>query len=117
MNVNDLEWISEVLRRRLARLVELGIVEKLECSYENCLYETREFGEGPRRPCVDHIVTRAAGGADAEWNWQVMHIGCNSSKASREDKRSRERKRREDWEGDRRERSALFVWIDTERNL
>jgi HNH endonuclease len=68
-------------------LIELGAVVELECSYENCLLETRQFspthrGEGRQNKSgitVDHIIPLWAGGSDRPDNLRVMHWICNVS--------------------------------------
>lgn len=114
--IEELEC-SEAFKRRLVRLVDLGIVEEIQCQYESCIYGDRNFGEHGKRPCIDHILTRAAGGSEEEWNLRLLHIGCNSRKASQEDAVSRRRVREKEWSRDRRERVPLFSWTEFDRGI
>ena len=69
-------------------LIELGIITKIECMYDECVFETREFlpsDVAKRRevPIIDHIVERWQGGDDLPSNLQLIHFACNSRKTMR----------------------------------
>ena len=98
-------------------MVDLGVVEEIQCQYDRCIYDDRDFGAGGKRPCIDHILTRAAGGSEESWNLRLLHIGCNSAKASWEDAVSRRRHREKQWNQDKRKRVPLFSWTEFDRGV
>lgn len=75
-------------------LIELGVVTKLECAWDDCIMESRAFepyyacGTGQARNhaviSVDHVLSTRDGGSDLPDNIQFVHFGCNSAKGGRD---------------------------------
>lgn len=79
---------SNVKRCLIHALIDLGIITKLECMWDDCICETRKFSchEGRAHPLmltIDHIVERCEGGDDRPSNLRIMHHRCNSALGSR----------------------------------
>lgn len=71
-------------------LIELGLMTSMECGWEHCSQDTREFQpydpkqkgqpRHPRVPSVDHVVSVSDGGSDLPGNIQIIHLACNAFK-------------------------------------
>lgn len=71
-------------------LIDLGIVEAIECAMPRCRHETREFiYEHPKQRArvlsIDHIKTVREGGSHRPENLRLAHLGCNSAAAMMSD--------------------------------
>lgn len=72
-------------------LIELGLVTRIECAYENCVLPSRAFVvalEGEYRgrgiATIDHVTSLSDEGNDRPENLQLMHFACNSAKGARD---------------------------------
>ncbi|AKJ72612.1 HNH endonuclease [Gordonia phage GMA2] len=72
-------------------LIELGLVTAIECGWEDCIYDDREFvrdasvrNGGKLWISIDHVIPRFQGGSDRPENLMLLHFGCNSSKGVRD---------------------------------
>ena len=66
-------------RAILHALVELGLLDVLECKVENCVIGDRQFdfSKKPTRLEIDHIIPRSEGGSDRLENLRPAHKRCN----------------------------------------
>jgi hypothetical protein len=69
-------------------LIELGNITRLECAYEDCVLESREFAAGSKRQAagitIDHVIPLCDGGSDMPDNIRLIHFACNNSKGGKE---------------------------------
>lgn len=75
----------------LHALIEAGVVEKFECSVDDCNYTTREFDSADWRLKLsfDHIVEQSFGGSHRPENIRLLHHGCNSTHGCRTQQKKR----------------------------
>lgn len=71
-------------------LIELGLVHAIECGYADCIMDDRKFERDPSKKgggrkwiTLDHVIERCDGGNDMPSNFQLLHLGCNSSKGAK----------------------------------
>ncbi|MFD7978894.1 HNH endonuclease [Streptomyces sp. NPDC059071] len=83
-------------------LIDLGAIERLECQYENCILDTREFrprkggrGHEAYSLAVDHIDPQMSGGTHRPENLRPIHASCNVSRGLRKESPETTQKRRE----------------------
>jgi len=75
------------VRMLVLALHQLGYVPKLECMWEDCLFESRAFEQGARNPLalsIDHIINISDGGTDHLSNLRVLHFYCNSKRGGQD---------------------------------
>lgn len=82
-------------------LIDLGQIERLECQYEDCILDTREFrpraggrGHESHSLAVDHIDPRMSGGTHRPENLRPIHASCNVSRGLRKESPETTEKRR-----------------------
>lgn len=73
-------------------LIELGQIDRLECQYEDCILDSREFrprtggrGHEAYSLAIDHIDPKGNGGSNHPENLRVIHASCNVSRGLRTD--------------------------------
>lgn len=73
-------------------LIDLGRIERLECRYESCILDTRDFrprsggrGHESYSLALDHIDPRMNGGSNRPENLRPIHASCNVSRGTRPD--------------------------------
>ena len=70
-------------------MIDLELITSMKCSYEHCVFETREFEKlnGNQRirggVMLDHVIDIADGGTDRPENMRMIHFACNSAKGTR----------------------------------
>ena len=84
---NHTNWHVKAL---VHALIDLGQVERLECQYESCILDSRDFkprtkGRGHQiySLCLDHIDPRRSGGSNRPDNLRLIHASCNVARATR----------------------------------
>lgn len=68
----------------LHALIDLGLIEVVECQHKYCRYETRKFVPSGSKPrgrvlSIEHKVLRMHGGNHRPENIAIFHLACNSS--------------------------------------
>lgn len=97
-------------------LIELELVTKIECMYDDCQLDSRAFtpytkgmsrGE-PGVLTIDHVLELFDGGTDRPQNLQIMHFRCNSTKGQRRAMSKVEQR-------ERARQQSLARWADPEQ--
>lgn len=90
------------IRAVIHALIDLEHVSAIECSSDNCLFETRSFvprKDGPghqgQSMTIDHRQARSRGGNDRLENLRLMHQTCNLSCAPRDQTKAQLANRKE----------------------